>query len=880
MAIDIIPDPTITVVEGNPEIVVVESNSIISLHSILQTIPDNSGIDTIISAGPVQSIIDASGTEILIQTVSDVDQGGVYSLVHGRLSNLLSDDHPQYLNTARAGALYAPISHVAATGNVHSLIATDIPGLGNWATLEAATDPAFILANMGENSIPSTRIASLVVGKLTAGVMTAKVSLAESFTASASGAILNDDMSGLLLGDERITMGFVTDTNATYMLRHYNGYSDASPNYLSNFSVDTAGNVRLAGNVIIAPGSSGILNLTDAGNLAARDLAVYYSASMPVGAIEGDVWYDLDDGNAPYRWNGSGWDSIKDSDIAIAQGTADGKIQTFYQDAEPTGMTAANNGDIWFDTNDGNKAYYYSNAGTAWLSAQDSAISTAIANAATAQSTADGKITTYTGLEPGTIDALGDLWFETATRLLHRATALGPPIVWEIVGNNFDDTNLLTDTANLGGTALWAGVTGDGTPADYADVTNIGSSNYVTRGLSSPNSIGGTVTQGSAGLGTWSVILGTSVSITSIVQFDLPPLAPNIDFVVSFWASSAVAGTTFWVDLFPDSLPEYEITLDGGIPVKFTRVFNSADVAMVNADLRFFKLIGSVNPADPVTIYDIKFERGTQATDWSPFIPFDDGADTTVDALERTVTIADGGIILDNGGAIHSTSKTSFADTDSGVYLGWDAIKANYVLNIGDANNSIKWDGTDLIVKTLKTATSGKRIVINPSGDNELHFYDTTGAQSATIGLSSTGTDYVIGQFGSTISPYVGIIAESDTLPAAFFRSNTTFGIRVDSYGTGYNAYGILAVGVGGVAVYASSTNNNGPLGGVSIQNGIRLSPQISPPTGLTAGFNCQMYLTHTNRLVIVYDDAGTIRYKYLPLAGTSTAWVHSTTPP
>lgn len=39
---------------------------------------------------------------------------------------------------------------------------------------------------------------------------------------------------------------------------------------------------------------------------------------------------------------------------STAQSTADGKIDSFYQDTAPVVFSE---GDIWFDTNDGNKIY-------------------------------------------------------------------------------------------------------------------------------------------------------------------------------------------------------------------------------------------------------------------------------------------------------------------------------------------------------------------------------------------------------------------------------------------------------------------------------------------------------------------------------------------
>ena len=95
---------------------------------------------------------------------------------------------------------------------------------------------------------------------------------------------------------------------------------------------------------------------------------------------------------------------------ANAKATADGKIDTFYQPSPPG---SAGEGDLWFDTDDGNRVYVRSAYGT-WEPAADTRIATAINNAAGAQATADGKVTTYyTPYAPGA-GAVGDLWFNTA----------------------------------------------------------------------------------------------------------------------------------------------------------------------------------------------------------------------------------------------------------------------------------------------------------------------------------------------------------------------------------------------------------------------------------------------------------------------------------
>lgn len=56
------------------------------------------------------------------------------------------------------------------------------------------------------------------------------------------------------------------------------------------------------------------------------------------------------------------------SDAAAAQATADGKIITFIQDNAPTGEGEAV-GDLWFDSDDNNREYRYN--GTSWISVQD-----------------------------------------------------------------------------------------------------------------------------------------------------------------------------------------------------------------------------------------------------------------------------------------------------------------------------------------------------------------------------------------------------------------------------------------------------------------------------------------------------------------------------
>jgi hypothetical protein len=107
----------------------------------------------------------------------------------------------------------------------------------------------------------------------------------------------------------------------------------------------------------------------------ARQLGAITTFRQPVaptaGVIDGDFWVDSDDGNRVYIRAAGAWELSRDPDIntaitsaATAQATADGKMRIFPQTVAPTGLTATDVGDMWIDTDDGNKTYTWT--GTAW----------------------------------------------------------------------------------------------------------------------------------------------------------------------------------------------------------------------------------------------------------------------------------------------------------------------------------------------------------------------------------------------------------------------------------------------------------------------------------------------------------------------------------
>ena len=118
---------------------------------------------------------------------------------------------------------------------------------------------------------------------------------------------------------------------------------------------------------------------------AAGKITTFYVAAQPTATGVGDLWVKTDAvPNQLRRWNGSTWEVVTDSillkayiNASDAQATADKKIQTFAQN-DPPANNAANDlsvGDIWLDTNDGNKMHRWD--GDSWEVFQDRGITEA-----------------------------------------------------------------------------------------------------------------------------------------------------------------------------------------------------------------------------------------------------------------------------------------------------------------------------------------------------------------------------------------------------------------------------------------------------------------------------------------------------------------------
>lgn len=103
------------------------------------------------------------------------------------------------------------------------------------------------------------------------------------------------------------------------------------------FSVDMAGNV--------------VASSADFSGSGYTKLTIFKQDGIPTSVAVGDLWFDTNDGNKLYRAGVIGADAITAGEWEIVNYSS---INVFAQDAIPTSLQV---GDIWYDTNDNNKPY-------------------------------------------------------------------------------------------------------------------------------------------------------------------------------------------------------------------------------------------------------------------------------------------------------------------------------------------------------------------------------------------------------------------------------------------------------------------------------------------------------------------------------------------
>lgn len=167
------------------------------------------------------------------------------------------------------------------------------------------------------------------------------------------------------------------------------------------------------------------------------------------------------------------------------------------------------------------------------------------------------------------------------------------------------------------------------------------------------------------------------------------------------------------------------------------------------------------------------------------------------------------------------------------------------------------------------------------------------GTDGNNIGSSSVGADIwarqVVLDDGSTAAPALMFGTDDDGVfrlnaDEVFFGSslsNTVDGAYVVTAGGTLGGTPSVSVRVGdGTSSSLQEVVNFSIADGIATQEiPITLDEKNTTPSSPVNGDSVRIYMRNNN-LVFQFNDAGTVRYKYLDLTGTGVTWVHSTSAP
>ena len=320
-------------------------------------------------------------------------------------------------------------------------------------------------------------------------------------------------------------------------------------------------------------------------------------------------------------------------DIAAAE--LGSGITTFWQGTEPS--SGMGEGDLWYDTSNGNHPHRYTSG--SWVDAQDSEIAAALAAAATAQTTADGKMVVFTsGPAAPTADGVGDLWVYGGETKVWNGSA------W-VLGGDITSQNTANDTNNV-----------NGVPATTI-TANIAQA--LAEAAAAQNTADGKVT----------IFYGGTAPSSGMDTDDL------------------------WFN--PENTP-YRYDGSGWVAIQdqgIAQALANAATAQATADGKISVFSGAGTPtADGVG--DL-WDNGTIVRRWDgvEWVQF---ADDTQTAIDNEI-ITTGGLVLSTDGAVRTAGKSGVDDGTAGVFLGNNG--GDNVFEIGDGQQKrIMFDGNDLVI--------------------------------------------------------------------------------------------------------------------------------------------------------------------------------------
>lgn len=308
--------------------------------------------------------------------------------------------------TATVSGNSAAISNEQTTrANADSAMASDIAALvvstGNNAAAITATNTAWALADEAV-ALTVTNLSSTVSTNQSTLVSNYYTKAATDSAISSAGVTLKTAMEG-----PAGSIGLIG--------------SDLINNYYTKTVTDST--IAQAGTQLRSYADIGVKSFNQATAPTKRGVNTTVTPNVDVALVIGDVWVDTDD-HVRYNWNGSAWVVASDTaqfDAWVAGTYAtnladitDNKIESWFATSDPsagwTGTNASHTGDFWYNSTTKLLKRW---SGIAWVTIEDKAAIDAAAAASTAQSTADGKITTFVSTSAPTAQSLGDLWIDS-----------------------------------------------------------------------------------------------------------------------------------------------------------------------------------------------------------------------------------------------------------------------------------------------------------------------------------------------------------------------------------------------------------------------------------------------------------------------------------
>ena len=142
-------------------------------------------------------------------------------------------------------------------------------------------------------------------------------------------------------------------------------------------------------------------------------------------------------------------------------------------------------------------------------------------------------------------------------------------------------------------------------------------------------------------------------------------------------------------------------------------------------------------------------------------------------------------------GTFHSINKPTFASNNAGFFLGATGTSpsiTDYKLNLGDANNYLKWDGSTLSVSGTIVMTGSSQIGSTSASDIESKANNSNQDSTSTIQSGTSATDVGLGQVtdGADITGdnKAGSVGGSATGASRVYMDNNGL-VVVDGNGSG-----------------------------------------------------------------------------------------------